>query len=110
MACNCNSLPPELALGRWGRGMGEAAATPDPCDLPQYWVVQKGADGKCYNVCLAGEYAHEVDAEFCEGEGTGTGQGAGTGQGPGLGLGLSTNQILVFALGAVLLVAVMSRR
>lgn len=102
MACNCNSLPPELALGRWG--MGEAAATPDPCDLPQYWVVRPGADGKCYNVCLAGDYAHEVDAEFCQGMTTQQGGG-----GAGLGLGLSTNQILVFALGAVLLVAVMSR-
>lgn len=99
MGCGCNNLPPELGFHR---GMG-TAGIPDPCDLPEYWVVQKGADGKCYNVCLAGDMAHEVDAQFCNGMTTTPTAGGG------LGLNLSDNQILLFALGGVLLFALMTR-
>ena len=98
MGCNCNSLPPEYSLGR----LGDEAM--DPCDNPLYWVVQKGADGKCYNVCLVGEMAHEVDASFCAGAATTTSTSAG------FDLNLSDTQIIVFALGAVLLVTFMSNR
>jgi hypothetical protein len=73
----------------------------DVCNLPAYWTVQKGRDGKCYNVCEAGQMMFEIEPQYCE-QITGSME---TGY-PG---NLTQTQILVFALGAVLLFAVMTR-
>jgi hypothetical protein len=102
MACNCNSLPPELSLGNWEvvRGMVGMGDTTTPaltaCDDPKNWE-SASISGVCYHVCQAEGIMFPIDPEFCQ-------SGGG-----GVFGGLNTTHIMLGAAALVVLVMVMRR-
>lgn len=58
--CGCPSL------GGVGHGVGYLGAA-NPCDQSGAWVIVKGNDGKCYNLCVFTGERIELDAASCAG-------------------------------------------
>lgn len=70
--CGCGSLPCSgMGMGvveTPGTGSGEGQYQPsiNPCDDTSLWAVKKGADGRCWNYCLADLTQQvELDAATC---------------------------------------------
>lgn len=54
MGCGCPSM----------QGIGYLGAT-NPCDQTGAWMIVRGSDGKCYNLCIFTGERMEIDAASC---------------------------------------------